>query len=774
MKNKLIFFFLFLIFSNYSLAEENKSLHPFCKNGNNLSNSINFEDKQIKNIEVKINKYRQWTENGIRIITGNFRWIPDRYKKRFKGNVIVNYENQLQCNFTARIRHNGDQKDHIQLKDNSLIQSLDVHLDKGHIHGVTKFKLLLSHTRGKVEDEIFITTLLRRFDYLSPRTILVDANVNNVKAKMIFQEKAAKELLENSLRREGPIFEGDERFMFRLSEDLPDNNLSNWEVGMVPLLESGVKAMMAKQINSKLVERTKNHERISYNALSNLNLIYLLYSNMFKNEKNNFIYSDYTLSNNLLGFNKKENILKLDIYNLLMNSANANHGLAPNNRKYYWNSFSNYFEPINYDSNADIDSDNPTFHLPVGSEINEAFLKLEQMLKAVDIKSLNNEIKFRGINQDISVTEKKIQNLISNLKKIKKLYLDYDKEILAFNEKNEVNNLMWENYVKSVKKIDSEIKLIKQLSDNSFESCDYLSNCKKQSLSGKQVTSMLEGELKIEGLDYQYLGKTIKENNLIDNLKYNLITFENSNFYFEDNISYEYDKVKKEFNIYQNELGARAFFINGNLEDITINFFGNFNKEELKKTPKNFPIDINSLTACLSLIDINLSNVVLNAYDSSCEDSINLINASGNIKEVNIKDSFLDGLDIDFSNIEIFLANIDNAKNDCLDVSAGEYEFKNLNLKNCGDKGVSVGEKSIVLIDRARIGDTNIGIASKDSSVTKLNNLSLKNLKVCVSAYNKKQEFSGGFLKINSFECQNYTTMLDNDNYSKISIEKKL
>ena len=42
-------------------------------------------------------------------------------------------------------------------------------------------------------------------------------------------------------------------------------------------------------------------------------------------------------SNNLLGFNKKENILKLDIYNLLMNSANANHGLVPNNRKYYWN-----------------------------------------------------------------------------------------------------------------------------------------------------------------------------------------------------------------------------------------------------------------------------------------------------------------------------------------------------------------------------------------------------------------------------------------------------
>lgn len=686
----------------------------------------------------------------------------------------MNYENQFQCKFTARIRHNGDQKDHIKLKNNSLIQSLDIHLDKGHIHGVTKFKLLLSHTRGKVEDEIFITTLLRRFNYLSPRTILVNAKVNNVKSKMIFQEKAAKELLENGLRREGPIFEGDERFMFRLSADLPDNNLSNWDVGMVPLLESGVKAMMAKQVNTKLIQRTKNHEMISYNSLSNLNHIYLLYSNMFKNEKNNFIYSDYTLSNNLLGFKKKENVLKLDIYNLLMNSANANHGLAPNNRKYYWNSFSSYFEPINYDSNADIDNNNPSLHLPVGSEIESAFLELEQKLNNVDIDSLNEEIQFRGIKQGKNITQKKIQSLISNLKKINKTYIEYDKEILEFNEKAIINDLMWENYVRSVKKIDTEIKLIKQLKDNSFESCQQLLNCKKQSLSDKQVASMLEGELIIEGLDYQYLGKTIKKNQLINSLNYNSINFKNSKFYYEDDISFNFDEAKNELNIYQNEPGARAFFIDGKLKDLKINYFGNYNKKKFEKNPKNFPIDINSLTACLSLINIDLSNITLNAYNSTCEDSINLINASGDIKETNIKDSFLDGLDIDFSNIKIESVNINNAKNDCLDVSGGNYEFKNLNLKNCGDKGVSVGEKSNVLIDQAIVNDTNIGIASKDSSVTKLNDLTLRNLKVCVSAYNKKQEYSGGFLKVNSFECQNYITMFDVDAYSKISIEKQL
>ena len=772
MKNKLIFFYLFLTLSTYSLAQDNKSTQPFCSSDDSSNKSINFKDKKIKNIEVNINNYRKWTENGIKIIIGNFRWIPSKYKKRFKGKVIVNYENNLQCFFNAKIRQNGDQKDHIRLKENAVIQSLDVHLDNGNIHGVTKFKLLISDTRGVVEDEILITSLLRKFNYLAPRTMLVNAKINNINSKMIFQEKAAKELIENGLRREGPIFEGDERFMFRLTEDLPDNNLSNWSVGMVPLLESGVKAMMAKQVNAKLIERSKNHELISYNALSNLNLIYLLYSNMFKNDKNNFTYSEYTLNNNLLGFNKNKNILKLDIYNLLMNSANANHGLAPNNRKYYWNSFEHYFEPINYDSNANIDLKTPSLYLPVGNQIDEAFIELKKMLENVDITSLNQEVNLSGVQNDLSTTEMKIKNLISNLKKIKIIHQEYDEQILKFNEKKSINNIMWENYFQSIKKIDPEIQLIKQSNNNSFEVCQEFFNCKKKYLTPKQTTSMLEGELIIEGIEHQYLGKVTAKNNLIKNLNYNYINFKNSEFYYEDEISFKYDENKNEFNIFQNKPGARAFFINGQLEDVTINFFGNYKKKIIGNSPENFPIDINSLTACLSLININLKNIIINSEESSCEDSVNLVNASGKIREVNIKNSFLDGLDIDFSNLEITSITINNALNDCLDVSAGNYQFQSLYLSNCGDKGVSVGEKSNVLIDEANINNASIGIASKDSSVTNLNKVILRDMKTCVSAYNKKQEYSGGFLKISYFECQNFVTKLNKDAYSKIFIDQ--
>ena len=82
MKNKLIFFYLFLTLSTYSLAQDNKSTQPFCLSEDSSNKSINFKDKKIKNIEVNINNYRKWTENGIKIIIGNFRWIPSKYKKR--------------------------------------------------------------------------------------------------------------------------------------------------------------------------------------------------------------------------------------------------------------------------------------------------------------------------------------------------------------------------------------------------------------------------------------------------------------------------------------------------------------------------------------------------------------------------------------------------------------------------------------------------------------------------------------------------------------------
>jgi hypothetical protein len=47
-------------------------------------------------------------------------------------------------------------------------------------------------------------------------------------------------------------------------------------------------------------------------------------------------------------------------------------------------------------------------------------------------------------------------------------------------------------------------------------------------------------------------------------------------------------------------------------------------------------------------------------------------------------------------------------------------------------------------------------------------------LKICVTAYNKKQEFYGGFLKIKNINCKDYDKKVEIDNYSKIIIEKEI
>ena len=61
------------------------------------------------------------------------------------------------------------------------------------------------------------------------------------------------------------------------------------------------------------------------------------------------------------------------------------------------------------------------------------------------------------------------------------------------------------------------------------------------------------------------------------------------------------------------------------------------------------------------------------------------------------------------------------AKNDCIDFSYGLYRVKKIKIEKCGDKGISVGEKSIFKINNAEINFSNIGIAVKDSSFMEIN-----------------------------------------------------
>ena len=179
------------------------------------------------------------------------------------------------------------------------------------------------------------------------------------------------------------------------------------------------------------------------------------------------------------------------------------------------------------------------------------------------------------------------------------------------------------------------------------------------------------------------------------------------------------------------------------------------------------------MTGCLSVINAKVNNLKLTSNNANCEDSINLINTTGFIDEIIIKNSISDGLDIDFSTLKINSIEIENSNNDCADFSFGNYEIKKISLKNCGDKGISVGEKSLLKSSFASINNSNIGVASKDSSSVYVDNIRMNIVETCLAAYNKKQEFHGGLIKIKNLNCSKFSKLTSEDKMSKILVNKK-
>ena len=104
-----IFFFVF--FLSEVLVAKNKSTSDLT--GCSFSIEKNYLNKidlsKIKLIEVDVHDYRGWTVNGVRIITNRFRYVPDKYKKRYDSTIIVTYEDDRKWSMQGRVRHTCDE-----------------------------------------------------------------------------------------------------------------------------------------------------------------------------------------------------------------------------------------------------------------------------------------------------------------------------------------------------------------------------------------------------------------------------------------------------------------------------------------------------------------------------------------------------------------------------------------------------------------------------------------------------------------------------------------
>jgi hypothetical protein len=230
-------------------------------------------------------------------------------------------------------------------------------------------------------------------------------------------------------------------------------------------------------------------------------------------------------------------------------------------------------------------------------------------------------------------------------------------------------------------------------------------------------------------------------------------------------MSVKYNLTEKRLEFYQTKPSDWALIHDSYISEWTILLNGLVSSNDTPVLERRF--NDQGLTGCLTIYNSELVNSSLLVTNGQCEDSLNLVSSSGRNIAIRIDDAYADAVDADFSFLDIEHLHILNAGNDCFDVSGGKYSVGVSELKGCGDKGISVGEKSNFEGDEISIENASIAISAKDLSRAVVKRLNLKNVLVCGESKRKKQEFGGGQLFIQETNCNgNYS--IDNESIVRI------
>lgn len=153
------------------------------------------------------------------------------------------------------------------------------------------------------------------------------------------------------------------------------------------------------------------------------------------------------------------------------------------------------------------------------------------------------------------------------------------------------------------------------------------------------------------------------------------------------------------------------------------------------KSPYNQPASI----TFYETPEINISNCNFNKNVNG-DDFLNFFRCENvNISNTNVKNTYSDALDSDFSNIMISNSNFSNIGNDAIDGSGSRITIINSEFSSSKDKAISAGEKSKFEINDCLIRDNEIGIVSKDNSIVISKNNQLIKNQLDLAVFKKKK-----------------------------------
>ncbi len=644
------------------------------------------------------------------------RNIKKKYKKWINANLLIGDKK-----IKTKIRILGDLKDHLRLPETSLKVKV---VDESYF-GVTRFNLFLPETR-RGENEVFWTLMLHTLKFPTLFTKMIEVNLNGNVYKAIFQEDATKEFLERNSLTETVILKNND-YGFYLNE----------------------------------------YEKNIYENIFSSSFV-IDNNNFLKNDTSNFIASEaIALKANK---NFKELVFMEDFF-VDIHEKFAKHGLAEINRKYIYIPYSKKFLPLYYDGNIQFLPGKTTCDSDIEIKILQNFQsnyfkltnkKLSKMQKCV-FKDIYKLYKTKSIKESQKISFNSDKKKVEKYKNIKDeilIYLNNKNISKSSNFTTAQNKGVFYSFIYNDKfykcffnfKKD-KIQFCKQIKSSEYkklisESGEFLKINKFKSFPIN--LGVFNNELDLEKL------KEVKQTYILNKPKTYVFNFgkiedQSLNFLFEDENS--------------------RLIIRGEFNKVNFDFKNNVLNANKKLSSSRY--DKNLLTGCVNYFDTKFANVSISSYNMFCEDSVNIKNSLGFIKKIKVENSFFDALDLDFSKLDIENIIVNGANNDCVDVSFGNYLIRKATLSNCGDKGLSIGEKSKLNLDNGIISFSNIGIASKDSAVTNVDKLQIQQSHICLSAYKKKREFNGSKVFVKNFDCKKYKIRTKVDKFSKIDIKNE-
>ncbi len=672
--------------------------------------------------------------------------------------------------------------------------------DDGKLFGMNEFKLLPPKARHFITEWI-IHQMMNNEGLIALRYFFVNLYINNEnKGIYAFEEHYNKELLENNGRKEGIIFRFDGKNIYAFNKNKLRKSKLN--INRLNLLRVAWQSVNKKEI---LLKRLFDFDKFAklfaiiditygYHSLgANLTYYFNPITNLVEpipREYNSLRYEDGPPSSNLPILIKKY---------FSLNSGNSNE--YTNNEELHFNPeillFSDiefqklYLKYLNKYANKKYLDD---FFISIDKQFKKFLSQIYQEYpyyqfpkeflyqRQDDIKTMLT--KDLNIHASFNLRELKIINNsyfpieLLNISLQEKEIFNLGKLILQVNNKIIKNG----NFIKKeLDKYDSFLNYRVPYSHNWNKINLVYKNNSKVLLPKLRNISSTISDYKSE-LNVNHVNKTIR-------LKFNTLTIDKDLYLPQDFILFVYhgQKIYLKNNASIFSKGILKFIGKQSdrilikaIDSSTSGVFINRSKDENQfryvtfdslDSPHKFVSGITgSITSFFSAV-IFENCIFKNNYS---EDYVNFIQSNFIVKNSKFLNIYGDSIDSDYSTGRIDNSTFLKLSNDALDFSGSDISMNNIKITSAKDKALSVGENSKVHGSNISILNSEIGIASKDSSSVNLSNVNLSNNEVAITVFEKKAEYGPSSLNLQNFILDNNSVNYLIEKNSSLILDSKI